>query len=130
MLSELIHPQRVSAAKPVEELETEEDADRAEGAFAAEIQTSMLMSNLDSLLDDAIRAKQKLAEESQSPDCRLVEECGYGFAWRRHGVISKFGAGDLGELFVWSTVDEMPIKHRQEALDALDEEAFAAEHYL
>ena len=128
MLSELLNPLRPTTAKLVEELENEGGEANAGGKLRETGNRPKKI--LEASLDCDVRARQKLADVPSTPDRKLIDECGYGFAWKRLGVLAKFSAGDLDELFEWINAEEMPIECRQEMLANRDEEAFASEHYL
>ncbi|KAI6238123.1 Protein SHQ1-like protein [Aphelenchoides fujianensis] len=93
MLSELIKPQRPSAAK-------------------------------------LVLARQELPDEADERQTdETLRKFGYGFGWRRHGILAKFSA-ELRELFDLAAADTIEIDDRLAKLEALDVDAFSSEHYL
>lgn len=116
MLSELIKPQqRIGAERLVEEVA--ENAGDGGAAEEAEVH------------DDELYASQSLSSEIAAVQERSSTQCGYGFAWLRHGVLGKF-AGEIKGLIDIEKPDEMRVEERAEVTKELDTRSFDVEHYL
>ncbi|KAI6175340.1 Protein SHQ1-like protein [Aphelenchoides bicaudatus] len=112
MLSELLKPQRPSGQKAVEELDESGEHD-------------------DEVPEDEVQVKQELPvdEKTENKDDEQIREYGYGFAWLRHGILSKFGT-ELEELFDLHDADSVKIDERLLKIQKIDEQNFDSEYYL
>jgi hypothetical protein len=81
------------------------------------------------VLEGSILVKQEVPTESNEETDEVIRDFGYGFAWLRHGVLSKFGS-EVSELFEFENADEIPISQRLPKLQERDEKAFDSEYYL
>uniref|UniRef100_A0A158P8E2 Protein SHQ1 homolog n=1 Tax=Angiostrongylus cantonensis TaxID=6313 RepID=A0A158P8E2_ANGCA len=105
MITELLNPQKKLTAKQLVE-EIGDDADNEGTRYFVE---------------------QKITDMSVglSEDC--VDVCGYGFAWRRKGIL---GNKDIGGLVELSDPEHCPISERSINCAEHDTKSFDAERYL
>lgn len=121
MLSELLQPQRkLDAGRMVEEVVSCSQPSSSE-------ESALEGVSVDENTDE-IFAEQALAEEEKFTD-EVSTIYGYGYGWKRHGVLLKFQE-DVGELFDLKQPDVVPIEERIELCRDFDKQHFKQEHYL
>ncbi|KAE9421019.1 hypothetical protein Angca_002176 [Angiostrongylus cantonensis] len=112
MITELLNPQKKLTAKQL----VEEIGDDANNEAEDED-------------DSRYFVEQKITDMSVglSEDC--VDVCGYGFAWRRKGILGQLSK-DIGGLVELSDPEHCPISERSINCAEHDTKSFDAERYL
>ncbi|CAJ0602765.1 unnamed protein product [Cylicocyclus nassatus] len=109
MITELLNPQKkISAQQLVEEV-----ADDAE----------------EENLDDIYLIEQNITDVSAGCTENTETNCGYGFAWKRNGVLGQLSQ-EIGALVELTNPEHTPISERSGLCRQKDLEAFDPERYL
>ena len=73
--------------------------------------------------------EQKPGEEDVPPSDETMLKFGYGFAWRRHGVMGKLAA-DVDNLIDLEFADDSPLEDRVSSCLKFDKRSFDPDHYV